>query len=931
MTHLILQPLPMPPTRLARPRRQLSSRMTLLCIGLAVASPALAQTNSTQANPAEPSEEAKAAATACDSGATSPLDPQGKAPPRYISDINPTFDRKITEDLIVACRTAALAFPDEQRFAIQLARAMFLEIGMENTILPTVRRFADNGHIEAQFMLWRMNRSKLDALRNPAETNRMLNLLRNAAEAGHAEALLEIYDLRRTGGLLKRDEAEALRWADHMIHLRPQGPAGEWAGWAEFEEIGRIYGATIQLRSATASAEDKAKAFAFLKAKYDGGDRMVLVPYAAALRNGSGTSKQPEAARALLEKAAATDPFARLQLARMLVQGEGGPRELARGLTLLDDKALQNLPERPRILADLFLNNQIVGRDPRRVIAAFQGARGDIDDSILLAGLLSDYQAKIDRNALVQRLALAAAVGEPGAGLALAKLKLSRNPDFRDEAGAREILALLARDGDPAIQILLARAHFTNLDSTSSSVVAKSPLDEAQLRKTIADGVAAGRADALLLQGQLTRKGVFYPQDDEAATKLIVKAADLGLVDAMLAAGKAYDDGLGVPKNPRERLRYWRKAAEMGSVEAKENLVSSFTFDFGARLMNLGEGISYAVALYGDGAGRRYGDQTNLGGLSIVNVQMSSLFSGGRISDFPRKAIAAAVIDGLQMAPAGTADDKLVVLGKAMPQDVRSEIEKVLKAEGKFSGDPNGYFGPEARIALRDLVTARGPWRQAATNTAVAPTAQAQPTAATGQPQIARAVVDSLREKAMQRMQSAKTDADRLAVIRMINALARLGDLQARWLLMSSYHQSGLVRKTVSAEELTRYSLDILVVKPDQAPKASFEFIFDLTSMYKQDRGRTFGAAFLAAVRDDPRLQDLSMLTEISKHMMFAPGVCDAVLTAAKQQKVAGLDDEGCSERSLDAIVAYAKKAGPANIESKARAQAVAEVTKLAQ
>ncbi|MDH7796875.1 TPR repeat protein [Beijerinckia sp. GAS462] len=651
-----------------------------------------------------------------------------------------------------------------------------------------------------------------------------------------------------------------------------------------------------------------------------------------ALRTGTGTQKQPEAARALLEKAANDDAFARLQLARMLVNGEGGPRDLARGLALLDDKSLQNMADRPRIMADLFLNNEIVGRDPRRAIAAFQSTRLGIDDSIRLAGLLTDYQAKVDKAALVQRLSLAATVGEPGAGMALAKLKLSRNTDFRDEAGARDILALMTRDGDPATQVLLARAHFSNLDSTSLTALAPGPLHEAQIRKIIADGVAAGQADALLLQGQLTRKGVLYPQDDEAATRLIVKAAELGNVEAMLAAGRAYADGLGIAKNPRERLRFWRKAAEQGSIEAKENLASAFTFDFGARLMTLSEGISYPVALYGDGAGRRYGDQSNFGGFSLANTQISTLFAGGRITDFPRKAIAAAVIDGLQMAPAGTTEDKLVALSKAMPQDVRAEIEKVLKAEGKFAGEPNGYFGPDARTGLRMQIEARGPWRQAAVQAAV-PTAN--PTAtqpnAPPQPQISRAVVDSVREKALQRSQTIKTDADRLAALRMFNALARLGDLHARWLMMSNYHQSSLVRQVVSPEELTRYSLDILVVKPDEAPKASFEFIFDLTTLYKQDRGKTFGPAFLAAVRDDPRLQDLSMLTEISKHMMFAPGACDAVLAAAKLQKIGGLDGEGCSEPSLDAIVAYAKKAGPANVESKARAQAAIDVTKLAQ
>lgn len=914
----------MSPPSLRQPLRKHLSLTSALALLLAASLPGVSRAQATS----DPDK--IAAAEACDKGATSPLDPQGKAPPVPLGDINPTFQTDVTERLVAACRTAAVAFPDEQRFAIQLARAMFMEAKpQDEVILPTVRRFADNGHIEAQYLMWRMHSTKIDPLRNPLEANRILNYLRNAAEAGHAEAVFEMYSLRRFGGVLKRDLTEAVRWTDRMANLPVQGPAGDWKEKAELEAVGRIQGASLRLRLPHLSADDKAKAFALLKQSHEAGDDMALMPYANALRLGAGTDKQPAAARALLEKAPANDSNAKMALADMLLAGEGGPRDVKRALAMLDEKNLQYFSERARLLADTYLKGELIGRDPRRAMAALQNGFGDLDNAITLAGLLRDYQMKVDKERLLKLLSLAAVVGEPGAGLALAKLKLSQNPDFRDEAGAREILALMTRDGDPTMQVLLARAHFTNLDSTSSTFVAKSPLDEAQLRKVIADGVASGQADALLLQGQLTRKGVFYPQDDQAATKLIVKAAELGNVDAMLAAGKAYDDGLGVPKNPRERLRFWRMAADTGSIEAKETLSSAFTFDFGSRLMNLNEGIAYAVALYGDGAGRRYGDQTNLGGFSIANTRMSSLFSGGRISDFPRKAIAAAIIDGLQMAPAGATEDKLVVLGKAMPQDVRAEIEKVLKAEGKFSGDANGYFGPEARAGLRALVEARGPWRQAALQP-TKPVEAPQPGAA-AQPQIARSVVDSVREKALQRSQSIKTDADRLAALRMFNALARLGDLHSRWLMMSNYHQSSLVRQVVSPAELTRYSLDILVVKPDQAPKASFEFIFDLTAMYKQDRGRAFGAAFLTTVRDDPRLQDLSMLTEIGQHMMFAPGACDAVLAAAKQEKVAGLDGEGCSEQSFDAIIAYAKKAGPANVDSKARAQAAADVTKLAQ
>jgi TPR repeat protein len=879
-------------------------------------------------------DEKAAAVKACDLGATSPLDPDGKAPPKHLSDMNPTFDTSVTEKLITACRDAALAYPDEQRFAIQLARAMYLDFKSADVVLPTLQRFADNGHVEAQFMLYRSRASKLDPMRNPAEANKMMNYLRNAAEAGHALAIAEMRNLRRFGGLLKRDNMEAIRWADRWANLPSQGPGGEWEHQKEFEDVGKLYAAAMRIFFKDVSPEEKRKAFATIKEMYDAGNSMAVDVYGIALRDGSGVEKQPEAARAVFERGiAAGNSSAAVELARMLISGEGGPRDARHAIDLLYTKSMHYGPQRADVVTRLFLSNELVGRDPRRVIQAMQDTPGTIEDYITLAGLLEDYQAKVNKTGLIDKLSLAAAVGEPGAAMALARLKLSPNPDFRDEAGARELFALLARDGDKDARLMLASAHFSNLDSTSQTRLASGPMGEADIRNAISEGVAANNPRALLLQGQLTRKGVLFPQDDEAATRLIVKAAELGSVDAMIMAGKAYDDGLGVQKNPRERLRFWREAARRGSVQAQENLASAFTFDFGARVMNLQEGISVPIALYGNGAGRRYGDQTNIMGMQPAIMAMSGMFTGGRISDFPRKAVAAAVMDGFRMAPAGLSEEKLVPLGKTLPQDIRAEIEKILKTEASFAGDPQGYFGPDARAALRNWVDAKGPFRDTPQQqvAAVTPQAAPSPAAFSATSALPAATISAVREKAFALVPAAKSDAQRTAAIRQINALARYGDQPARWVIMRNYHQSTLLRAAVTPAELTRYNLDILVSKLAETPKADFEFIFNLTEMYKKDRSKAFAGAFIGAVRDDPRLQDLSTLTEIAKHMQFSPGACDGVAAAARELKVAVSGDDGCAEGSLDALIAYAKKAGPANIESKAREAGAAEVAKLAQ
>ena len=104
--------------------------------------------------------------------------------------------------------------------------------------------------------------------------------------------------------------------------------------------------------------------------------------------------------------------------------------------------------------------------------------------------------------------------------------------------------------------------------------------------------------------------------------------------------------------------------------------------------------------------------------------------------------------------------------------------------------------------------------------------------------------------------------------------------MAARWALVRNYHQAKFIRDGVSPGELTRYGLDILVTRPEGVEKAEFEFIFDMTAMNEDGGIDAFGEAVVAAVRDDPRLQDPLTLGGIMQQLIFAPGACDAILPA---------------------------------------------------
>ena len=158
-------------------------------------------------------------------------------------------------------------------------------------------------------------------------------------------------------------------------------------------------------------------------------------------------------------------------------------------------------------------------------------------------------------------------------------------------------------------------------------------------------------------------------------------------------------------------------------------------------------------------------------------------------------------------------------------------------------------------------------------------------------------LIDRLRERAFKTVKETKDDKERDGAIEEINLLARNGDLASRWALVSSYDDVPLLQKFVTPEEMTRYSLDLLVSRPKGAEKIEFEFIFNLSALFTTGRSDLFGAALLDAVRDDPRLQDPLTLGGIFQQVEMAPGACDAVARAAKKSAIPDIGDDGCARR----------------------------------
>ena len=478
--------------------------------------------------------------------------------------------------------------------------------------------------------------------------------------------------------------------ADKIIDLPRQGPEPAGALAAQAREQARVAFGEIAVMTDDLPAELQARGFAIVKELFDRKDPAATVPYATALRYGRGTKADPAAARAVLEAAlAANDENARGPLADMLAKGEGGAVDGKRALALLQAKKPEDLtPSAKPVLAGLYLDNRFTGRRPRQAIRLLAAALDDIDAVVRAAGLLVDYQEPLGNNWLLTTLTDAAAVGEPGTAMALARLKLSDNSDFHDVDGARALLSKLAADGDTEACVLLAETQYDNLTSTSSRPSRRAGSSSDADIETLIDGLTAKKqASAFRLKAELLRAGVVFPQDDEAATKALISAAELGDVTAMVMLGEAYDDGTGIDKDPRERLRWWRQAARLGSLEAQAGA---------RRRLHLRH-----LRPPGDAArGRDRADRALQQQRHAVRLRRRGDGDDGRLRRLHRQpvdeagtaALAAAVMDAFRLAPAGLDDALLVPLAHAMPDEVRIAVEQVLKQEGFYGGDAERLF-----------------------------------------------------------------------------------------------------------------------------------------------------------------------------------------------------------------------------------------------
>ena len=550
--------------------------------------------------------------------------------------------------------------------------------------IPGLRKLAKRGNEEAQFLLYVAYRTMPRGNISPQESsNRLISLkeagdgLRTAAKQDYSKAVAQLGIALHLGQSLRQDSSAAVPWLEKAydtVSADQRPPVAYFLGDALLAKAG-------------STPEETERGLKLLDEALAGGAIIAVRPRAKAMSN----SGDEAGARAYLEAAVENkNKTAITPLASMLIDGKGGPADVARGLDLLQSAHKLEGKLGGLELAGEHLSGGHLMRNPLKAMMLMARHAEDYTETRQkLAQMLLTYPLSQSNFAILfLRMKEDELLGEPDAAWNLLRLLDRRRQYFRDDG---YIFDLVDRHKRTDVRIEL---HGAKINARFAIHSAQPELFTKMARKTIDKLIAQNMAAAFTLKGELQRQGVVYPQDDIAASQNLLKGAELGDLEAMIKLADAYDNGTGLARNDAENVKWLRMAAARGSHKAKRALMWDFTRN---PIITLREGLTEAIVVYGDDIGSIYTSQ-----------QVGGIFISLHFRKFTKAEVTSAFMDGFRAAPAAAQGKKLVYLQRRVPQKIWAGVEAVLMAEGHFKGPPDGYFGPDARAGLLKWAVAKG-------------------------------------------------------------------------------------------------------------------------------------------------------------------------------------------------------------------------------
>jgi len=267
-------------------------------------------------------------------------------------------------------------------------------------------------------------------------------------------------------------------------------------------------------------------------------------------------------------RGAATDPYAALELARMLAADPATEPTVLRAQTRAALRALEagaraGNATQARTLAWLYRAGELVPADSERarrwLTLAAQG-----EDPKALRQLAEQAQAAGDAAAAQRWLERAVAAGDAKAAASLSRGLLAGRYRAEDPAAAEALIARTAGSGAfPEVTLAYGEALL------EGGLGRRDPQAGVAL---IGQAAAAGHLPAQVELGRRLLRGEDVPADAARGQALLEAAADAGDAGAMFHLARAWLYGQGVGRDPGLGMDWLRRSADAGSRGARLEL-----------------------------------------------------------------------------------------------------------------------------------------------------------------------------------------------------------------------------------------------------------------------------------------------------------------------------------------------------------------------
>lgn len=372
------------------------------------------------------------------------------------------------------------------------------------------RLAADNGSAEAQAVLAFILASGPEAMRDPAESERLYKL---SAEAKCPQGQLG-YAM-----ILARDTSDPRVQAELVRHLSDASEKG-------LASAMHLYGIILDRGVADVLPQDRAAAAVLYRKAAEKGHRSAQARWGYALMNGLGVPRNPIEGESWLRRAAlAGDPEAAVMVGDLYAKGGTLPPNYAEAAMWFKRAVDAGHKGAARALGMLHLTGAGVARDQGEAARLFR---------------------------------LSAEGGNAHSRVDLGNLILRGHGDEQDSIRTREWFEQAAASGD-----LIAAFNF-GVCLAQGVGIEKDERKAAEWLRRAADGVI----NAQFWYGRMLLEGRGVDQNAEEGRVWIQRAADAGMVDAEVLLADTLLNGRGGPKDHPAALALFEKAAEKGHVGA---------------------------------------------------------------------------------------------------------------------------------------------------------------------------------------------------------------------------------------------------------------------------------------------------------------------------------------------------------------------------